>query len=168
MDMMLEAQKPYPAFVLDRHWTVVASNGAIPALYAGIDPGLLETPMNALRLTLHPEGLAPRIVNLSEWRMHLLSRLQKQIQVTADPRLMELRRELLSYPTPKGEGRAASAADGQLVAVPLQIRTELGTLSFFSMTAVFGTPIEVTLSELALEFFVPGNAATAEAVQRSR
>ncbi len=168
MDMMLEAQKPYPAFVLDRYWTVVASNGAIPELYADVDPALLETPMNALRLTLHPGGLAPRIANLAEWRMHLLARLQKQIQVTADPKLVELQRELLSYATPKGDRRVASAAEGQVVAVPLQIQTELGLLSFFSMTAVFGTPVDVTLSELALEFFVPGDAATAEAVRRAR
>lgn len=166
MNMMLEAQKPYPAFVLDRHWTVVASNGAIPELYADVAPELLEPPANALRLTLHPRGLAPRIANLAEWRMHLLARLQKQIQITADPRLVELQRELLSYPVPTGDRRGTSAADEQVVAVPLQIQTTLGLLSFFSMTAVFGTPIDVTLSELALEFFVPGNAATAEAVRR--
>lgn len=168
MDMMLEAQKPYPAFVLDRYWTVIASNGALPELYAAVDPELLEMPTNALRLTLHPKGLAPRIANLAEWRMHLLARLQKQIQLTADPKLMELQRELLSYPTAKGDRRVVSAAEGPVVAVPLEIETEMGLLSFFSMTAVFGTPIDVTLSELALEFFVPGNAATAEAVRRSR
>ena len=168
MDMMLEAQKPFPAFVLDRHWTLVASNGAIPELYADVDPELLETPTNALRLTLHPQGLAPRIANFAEWRMHLLARLQKQIQITADPTLVELQRELLSYPAPAGDRRVAHAADEQIVAVPLQIQTALGLLSFFSMTAVFGTPVDVTLSELALEFFVPGNAATADAVRRSR
>lgn len=123
--------------------------------------------MNALRLTLHPKGLAPRIANLAEWRMHLLGRLQKQIQLTADPVLADLQQELLSYPTPTAKGGAAKTADERVVAVPLQIRTELGLLSFFSMTAVFGTPVDVTLSELALEFFVPGDAATAEAVRRT-
>lgn len=159
IDLMLEAQKPWPAFAIDRHWKIVASNGAIPQLYAGVAANLLKPPINALRLTLHPEGLAPRVANLGEWRAHLLARLQRQIELTGDPVLVELRRELEGYRAPRESHAGADA-----IAVPFRISTELGLLSFFSMTTVFGTPVDVTLSELALEFFVPADAATVESV----
>jgi transcriptional regulator with XRE-family HTH domain len=164
IDLMLESQKPYPAFALDRHWRIMASNGAIPQLYAGVAASLLQPPINALRLTLHPEGLAPQIANLVEWRAHLLARLRRQIQVTADPTLTELLRELSGYPLPGGAS-AHSAANESAVAVPFKIHTEAGLLSFFSMTTIFGTPLDITLSELALEFFLPIDAATVEAVR---
>src|ERR1700733_12181883 len=83
--LLLEGHKPYPAFALDRHWNIAASNNALPELFEGIDPALLERPVNAMRLSLHPKGLAPRILNLAEWRGHLLSRLRRQIDLTADP-----------------------------------------------------------------------------------
>jgi transcriptional regulator with XRE-family HTH domain len=155
IDLMLEAQKPWPAFAIDRHWTIVASNGAIPELYSGVAERLMERPINALRLTLHPEGLAPRIANLAEWRGHLLARVRKQIQASGDAVLVDLLRELEAYPAPTGE-----AVNEDAIAVPFRIHTELGLLSFFSMTTVFGTPVDVTLSELALEFFVPADEST--------
>jgi transcriptional regulator with XRE-family HTH domain len=158
IDLVLNAQKPWPAFALDRHWTVVASNGALPELYTGVSAKLLERPVNALRLTLHPEGLAPRVENLGEWRAHLLHDLDRQIEITADPALLELRREMAAYPAPEFH------TTEHPIAVPFRIRTEIGVLSFFSMKTVFGSPLDLTLSELALEFFVPADAATAEAV----
>jgi transcriptional regulator with XRE-family HTH domain len=85
IDLVLDRQKPYPAFALDRHWCIAASNTALPELYTGVAPELLEPPVNGLRLSLHPRGMAPRIVNLAEWRAHLLFRLRRQIEITADP-----------------------------------------------------------------------------------
>jgi transcriptional regulator with XRE-family HTH domain len=162
IDLMLESQKPYPAFAVDRHWNIAASNGALPQMYAGIAPELLARPVNAMRLSLHPKGLAPLVVNLAEWRAHLLHRLRSQVDLTADPKLIELQRELLSYPAPP-EPPGKIAHD---VVVPFRIRIGDTVMAFFSTTMVFGTPVDVTLSELALESFFPADAETASAVQR--
>ena len=167
IDLVLEGQKPYPAFAIDRHWRVVASNGAIPELYEGAAPHLLEPPINGLRLSLHPQGLAPRIANLGEWRAHLLTRLRRQIDLTADVVLMDLMREVLQYPMPTSVGLArSSVSEEQSLVVPFKIVTSAGLLSLFSTTTVFGTPVDVTLSELALEMFFPADAETAETVRR--
>ena len=166
IDVVLEAQKPFPAFALDRHWNIAASNRALQALYEGVAPELLAPPVNALRLSLHPRGVAPRIENLAEWRAHLLSRLRRQIELTADPALAALMKEASAFPA--GQGNARNHRDvEQAVLVPLQIRTSLGLLSFFSSTMVFGTPVDVTLAELAIELFFPADAATTEAVRRA-
>jgi transcriptional regulator with XRE-family HTH domain len=98
IDLILESQKPYPAFAIDRHWTIIASNGAIPELYVGVAPRLVEPPINALRISLHPEGLAPRVANLPEWREHLFARLRREIDLTADPVLIDLLREFFPVP----------------------------------------------------------------------
>jgi transcriptional regulator with XRE-family HTH domain len=119
IDLILERQRPYPAFALDQHWYVAASNTALPELYAGVAAELLEAPINALRLSLHPRGLAPRIANLSEWRAHLLFRLRRQIEITADPVLIELLRELGGYPAPASQPVPARALEAALV-VPLK------------------------------------------------
>jgi len=124
---------------------------------------LLGPPLNVLRVSLHPEGLAPRIVNLAEWREHLLARLRRQIDLTADPALIALLAEARDYPSCAPTGRAANAA--QMV-IPLRIRLGGAIASFFSTTMVFGTPVEVTLSELALESFFPADAQTAALVRR--
>ena len=163
--LVLEAQKPFPAFALDRHWNVAASNSALQELYEGVAEELMQPPVNALRLSLHPRGVAPRIENLAEWRAHLLARLRKQIELTADPVLKDLMREASGYPQP--ENRAPEAGLEHAVLVPLRIRTSLGLLSFMSTTTVFGTPVDVTLSELAIEMFFPADQATAEAVRRA-
>ena len=144
---------------------MVAANRAVAPLLAGAQAALLEPPVNVLRLSLHPEGLAPRIANLAEWRAHLLERLRQQIEITADATLIALREELRGFPAPIS--RAPPPADRFAgVAVPLQLVTEGGTLSFFSTTTMFGTPVDVTLSELAIESFFPADAATAQAMQR--
>ena len=164
IDFVLAAQKPLPAFALDRHWNIVASNGALPELFEGVASDLLQAPMNALRVTLHPQGLAPRIANLPQWRAHLLSRLRRQVDLTADPVLAELLREAAAFPV---EGAFDDAALAHEVLVPLQVRTATALLSFFSTTTVFGSPVEVTLAELVIESFFPADGATAAAVQRA-
>jgi len=166
IDLVLEGQKPYPAFAIDRHWRLVASNGAMPELYEGVAAHLLEPPINGLRLSLHPQGLAPRIANLSEWRAHLLARLRRQIDLTADAVLVDLMREVLEYPMPASVGLARPVAEEGSLVVPFKIVTKAGLLSLFTTTTVFGTPVDVTLSELALEMFFPADAETAETVRR--
>jgi len=119
-----------------------------------------------LRLSLHPDGVAPRIVNLAEWRAHLFARLRHQIELTADPMLSELMRELSEYPSTGGEGPNVAERDYAGVVVPLRFVSPAGILSFISTTTVFGTPVDITLSELALESFFPADAATAETLRR--
>ena len=165
VDLVLERQKPYPAFALDRHWRIVASNSALPELYDDVAAELLKRPVNAMRLSLHPRGLAPRILNLGEWRAHLLFRLRRQVELTADAALIDLLREVSNYPTPAGKPVHVAGLEHEIV-VPFRIKTTSGPLSFFSMTTVFGTPVDVMLSELALELFFPADDDTASSVQR--
>jgi hypothetical protein len=169
VDLVLTGHEPYPALAIDRHWTLVASNRGVAPLLVGADAALLRPPVNVLRLSLHPGGLAPRIANLAEWRTHLLARLHQQIEVTADQVLVELMNELRAYPTPSERKSGSSSAanrDYAGVVVPLELITESGVLGFFSTTTVFGTPVDITLSELALETFFPANSATAEALRK--
>lgn len=163
IDALLKAHEPYPALAIDRHWTLVAANGALASLTAGASTELLRPPVNVLRLSLHPAGLAPRIANLAEWRDHLLFRLRRQFAETADPALSDLLAELTAYPH---GGARPRAHDLGAIAVPLQLRTETSVLSFLSTTMMFGTPLDPTLAELALETFLPADAATAEALRR--
>ena len=155
IELLLEGHKPYPAFALDRRWNVVATNGALPQLYEGVDPALLDPPVNVMRLSLHPRGVAPRILNLAEWRAHLLSRLRRQIDLTADPGLIKLLEEVQAYPGAAAGPRSPAQPAAEMV-VPFRVRLGEHVVSFFSTTMVFGTPIEVTLSELALEFLLSG------------
>jgi hypothetical protein len=162
VDLVLAGHEPFPALAIDRHWRMVAANGTVSRLMAGAAAALLAPPINVLRLSLHPDGLAPRIANLAQWRAHLLHRLRQQVDVTADPVLADLLAELASYPAPSVPNKPAPGGDFAGVVVPFQLRTEAGTLSFLSTTTVFGTPVDITLSELALECFYPADAATAE------
>lgn len=169
IDLLLKGHEPFPALAIDRHWTLVAANGAVPPLLAGVaDPALVQPPVNVLRLSLHPQGLAPRIANLAEWRAHLLERLRHQIDLTADPILSELMRELIGYPTPTNGTRTQrrETRDYGGVVVPFELATEHGTLLLLSTTTVFGTPLEVTLSELAIEAFFPADEATGVILRR--
>ncbi|MDB5530113.1 MAG: family transcriptional regulator [Devosia sp.] len=161
LEKLLAAQQPFPALAIDRHWILIRANAAIAPLLDGIAPFLLEPPVNVLRLSLHPQGLAPRIANLFEWKAHLLHRLARQITDTADPVLADLHEELRHYPA----GTPTPAQPAGAIAVPLQLRSTAGILSFLSTTMVFGTPLDVTLSELAIETFLPADAATAAALQ---
>jgi len=164
IDLLLAGHEPYPAIAIDRHWTMVAHNAAVPRLLAGIDAALLAPPVNVLRLSLHPQGLAPRIVNLAQWRAHLFARLRQQVDASGDAVLAALMDELLAYPAPAGAAEAHGDALGGVI-VPLQIASPAGVLSLLSTTTVFGTPVDITLSELALETFFPADAATGEALR---
>jgi transcriptional regulator with XRE-family HTH domain len=164
VEMVLKGHEPYPALAVDRRWIMLAANAAVAPLLAGVEEtSLLEPPVNVLRLSLHPRGLAPGIVNLAEWRAHLLDRLRRQIELTGDPELARLLSELETYPV--GEAQA-TAHDYAGVAVPLRLSTPAGVLSFISTVTVFGTPVDVTLSELAVEAFFPADEATARALAR--
>ena len=157
MNLVLRAHEPNPALAVDRHWNLVAANRMVAPLLAGIPERLLAPPLNVLRLAFHPEGMAPRTVNLAEWCGHLLERLHRQCEATADAELLKLYEELKSYPIPARS--APISADS--VAIPLRLRLGTDVLSFFSTTMVFGTPVDITLSELALETFFPADGHTA-------
>jgi hypothetical protein len=159
VDQVLVGHEPLPALAVDRHWNLIAANRAVAPLLAGAASELITSPVNVLRLSLHPDGLAQRILNLPEWRAHLLERLRHQVEVTADPVLSELLAELRGYPVPlKGDRRAEVTSS---IVVPLELSTETGTLKLFSTTTVFGTPLDVTVSEIAIESFFPADEETA-------
>jgi transcriptional regulator with XRE-family HTH domain len=163
LELVLRGHEPCPAIVLDRHWGMVAGNGAVALLTAGVAPELLEPPVNVLRLSLHPDGVAPRIVNLAEWRAHLLDRLGRQAVSTGDPALAALYDELSKLPGGGPPGTIEFAA-GE-IAVPLRLRARDGVLSFISTNTTFGTATDITVAELSIESFFPADAATAAAVQ---
>lgn len=167
--VVLKGHEPYPAIAIDRHWTLVASNDAAMGLLTGVAPRLLEPPINVLRLSLHPEGVAPRIANLASWREHVFERLRRQIIVTGDIALERLLSELQSYPSRIGSPQPADdpGEDYGGVVVALRLMTDAGVLSFFSTTTMFGTPLDVTVSELAIESFFPADPATAEALHHA-
>lgn len=167
---VLDGHDPYPAVVVDRGWNLVAANHAVSLLTGGVDSELLHQPANVIRLALHPRGLAPRIVNLAQWRAHLLERLARQIAVTADPGLIALLEECSAYPEPDEgpDDRPAAAPGHELagqIAVPLRLRAGDRELSFISIVATFGTALDITVAELSIESFFPADAATAEAVR---
>ncbi|WP_174365307.1 helix-turn-helix domain-containing protein, partial [uncultured Caballeronia sp.] len=159
VEQVLKGHYPYPALAIDRHWNLISANGAVAALVASADPALLEPPVNVLRLSLHPNGLASKIANLGQWRRHLLERLDGQIRVSGDVQLIALRDELSSYPGASNEDRTMESS----IAIPFVLNTTAGRLSFITTTLVFGTPVDVTLSELAIEMFFPADEATAAA-----
>jgi transcriptional regulator with XRE-family HTH domain len=161
---VLDGHEPYPAVVVDRWWNLVDASSGVAVLTDGVAPELLEPPANVLRATLHPDGLAPRILNLGQWRGHLLARLRQQVEVTADPELTELLAELLSYPGPETGSRPEPAP---ALAVPLRIRHGDGVLAFVSTVTTFGTPFDVTVSELVIESFFPADDATREVLRRA-
>ena len=165
VDLVLKGHEPFPALAVDRHWNLVAHNALVPMLMAGAAPELVKPPINVLRLSLHPDGLASRIANLAQWRAHLLERLQQQIAATGDTALQALHDELEAYPTPQ-VSHDTPAVDTELsgVVVPFQLATPNGVLSFISTTTIFGTPVDVTLQELAVESFFPADAQTAAAL----
>ncbi|MBR0839200.1 helix-turn-helix transcriptional regulator [Bradyrhizobium liaoningense] len=160
MEQILQVHLPYPAYVLDRHWNVVLSNAALPQLYEGCSPELLRSPVNAVRLTLHPDGMGPRVENFVEWRAHTVTVLKQQLQARADPVIQALLTEVLSYPAPRGAMALAMSEGSQRYASPLRVQTRFGRVSFLNTTTVFGAPADVTLSELALEMLFPADAAT--------
>ena len=162
---VLDGHEPYPAAVVNRWWELVDANAGIALFTGDVRPELLEPPVNVLRLSLHPDGMAPRIANLPEWRAHLLARLHRQAEATGDPRLFSLYSELEAYPGGQGdEGVQAQPPLPTDVVVPLRYRTAQAELSFLSITAVIGTPMDVTVEELAIESFYPADPQTAKAL----
>lgn len=159
IQQVLKGHEPYPAVVVDRRWNLVAGNDAILLFIQHVEQGLLESPVNVLRLTVHPRGLARHIVNFAEYRHHLLTRLRREVMLTADEGLAALYEELVAYPAPDDEVFLDSAPP---VVMPLRLRTDAGELSFFSTIATFGTAVDITIEELAIEAFFPADAFTAD------
>ncbi len=164
---MLAGHEPYPAVVINRWWEMVDSNSGAEMLSDGCAPALLEPPVNVLRLSLHPDGLAPRIVNLGEWRAHLLTQLQHRARALGDDRLTELHRELAAYPGGADPYARAAAAPPAGVVLPLRYRHRDQELSFFSIVASVSTATDVTVEELAIEAFYPADSVTVAALQRA-
>jgi transcriptional regulator with XRE-family HTH domain len=171
VDRILAAHEPFPAILVDRHWNLVANNAAALLLVEGIAPELLDPPCNVLRASLHPKGLAPRIVNLDEWAAHILGNLRRQVAVTGDDELRDLADELAGYATELGiadhqqqEGPRSIAPHP--VAMTMRLRTDAGELAFITLIATFGTALDITLTELALETFLPADASTSAALHR--
>jgi transcriptional regulator with XRE-family HTH domain len=160
LDRFLRAHEPYPAIVIDRHHTMIAANDAVGTLTAGVAPALLEPPANTIRIALHPSGLAPRTLNLAEWSAHLLARLRREAAITGDPQLEQLRAECETYPGVVAT-LPASGHTGADIVVPLRLADGEQALSFISTLSTFGTAVDVTLSELAIEAFYPADARTA-------
>ncbi|MER5813528.1 helix-turn-helix transcriptional regulator [Streptomyces sp. NPDC002033] len=165
IEQLLTGYEPYPALVVDGTYTVVAANRGIAMLLDGIPEELLAPPLNAMRLTLHPRGLAPRIRNLRQWRGHLLEQMERQMALVRSEPLRALYEEVAAYPVPlpeeEGEAGAEAGAEGYpCVALPLRIEHEGQLLSFVSSVSTFNTPLDVTVAELAIETFLPADPAT--------
>jgi transcriptional regulator with XRE-family HTH domain len=158
VERIINCHMPFPALAVDRYWSLLHANPAVSQLLAGVAGHLLGPNPNVLRLSLHPQGLAPRIENLAEWKAHVLHRLHQQVRATADPKLEALLEELKQYPAPASE-RPAAPCD---FVSPLALSTPSGPLSFLTTTTVFGTANDVTLAELTIESFFPADPATAE------
>lgn len=165
IDLVLAGHEPFPALAFDRTWNMVAANRMMSVFLDGIDERMLQPPLNVVRLSLHPDGLAPRIVNFNEWRDHMLGRLRRQLEQMADPALADLIKEVKGYPVPDGVESSRPLADLGGIAIPLQLRTDHGVLSAISTTTVFGTPVDITLEELAIESFFPADDQTARVLR---
>lgn len=157
---VLDAYHPFPCVVVDRTWNLLQANAGAALLLDGVAPHLLARP-NALRITLHPEGMAPRIRNLGEWRHHLISRLRREVTVSGSAELAGLLAEIESYP-----GGMEPVRDLGGVAVPLELSGPDGTaLTFLSTVTTFGTALDLTAAELSIEAFLPADAETADALR---
>lgn len=162
VELVLAAHDPFPALVVNRHWIMLAANRSVAHLVSGAEPMLLRPPVNLLRLCLHPAGLASRIVNLTQWRANVIARLRRQIDQSGDGVLVDLLEEIRDYPFPRTNQSAEPAEERDLIATPFRLATIDGTLSFHCTTTSFGMPIDITLSELAIEAFLPADAHTAD------
>ena len=157
---LLAGHEPYPALAVDTTWNLIASNGALGLLLEDIDDELLVPPVNVMRLALHPNGVAPRILNLGEWRGHLLARLRRESALRGDPRLDELLAEVAAYP-----GEDQPARSGTEIMVTLRLASSAGELTLFSTVTTFGTAADITVAELSIEAFFPADEATGEALR---
>jgi len=166
VELILRGHEPYPALAVDRHWNLLLANRMLPPLMAGADADLVQGTVNVLRLSLHPRGVAPRIVNLGQWREHLFERLAQQVWATGDATLEALLDELKGYPVPEGAEDTRLEGEHLGVAMPLRLRMADGAeLTFISTTTVFGSAADVTVQELTLETFFPADDETARALR---
>lgn len=163
LDAVLTGHEPNPALAVNVRWEMLAANRAMSAFLNGIAPELLQPPINVLRVTLHPDGLARRIQNLDQWRQLVLRRIRRQLERTAAPGLAELLADIEAYPAPADQEESAPV-DGELV-IPLRLASEYGDLTLLYTTTVFGSPRDVTLDEIAIETFFPADAATAQTLR---
>jgi len=162
LQQLLTSHEPNPALVVDRQWNLVLANRAIELMMTGLPEALLASPVNVLRLSLHPDGLAPRIANFEEWSGHLLSRLAREVTATGDPGLAALYDELAAFPGVSEREHAVPHGDGaSRLMVTLRLKSPLGDLNFFSTVATFGTAVDITLAELSIESFFPADPSTA-------
>jgi transcriptional regulator with XRE-family HTH domain len=160
LDRFLEAHQPYPAAIVDGHWNLVAANEGIALMTQGVAPELLEPPANVFRIALHPDGMAPRILNFEEWSAHLISRVRRQAALTGDPEMTQLYEELSGYPGVSLE----HVVDGSAPFLLHRLRLAGDELSFFSTVTTFGTATDITLAELSLEAFYPADERTKRAL----
>lgn len=169
VELIISGHLPHPALVVNREWNLLLANDAANFLLQGVNPDFLTPPVNVLRLSLHPDGLAPRVANYRQWRAHVIDRLTHQVDLTADPALAKLLGEIQTYPVPDNAlpftENDTSATSG--IAVPFELETPMGKLTFLSTTTVFGTAVDISLSELVIETFFPMDPHTAE-VMRNR
>src|SRR5437764_5848962 len=166
LEQLLAGHEPFPALVVDRHWNLVLANRAVGLLLTGVPEALLGPPVNVLRVSLHPGGLASRITNFEEWSGHLLSRLGREITATGDPGLPSLYDELAAFPgVSRPEPHVPNGDGASRLMVTLRMKTPLGDLTFFSTVATFGTAVDITLAELSIETFFPADPATSEALR---
>ncbi|WP_316744059.1 helix-turn-helix domain-containing protein [Streptomyces sp. MK7] len=162
LERLIRGYEPYPALVVDAVYDVVAANRGITMLLEGVPEALLTPPLNAMRLTLHPEGLAPRIRNLREWRGHLLAQMGRQIALHRSGALRALYEEVAAFPVPETDGAVVEEPEEDVpyFALPMRIEHEGRVLSFVSSISTFNTPMDVTVAELAIETFLPADPAT--------
>ncbi|SEF61655.1 DNA-binding transcriptional regulator, XRE-family HTH domain [Thermomonospora echinospora] len=160
---VLTGHEPYPAVVVDRFWNLIDANAAAALFTERATPELLEPPVNVLRLSMHPAGMARDIINLGEWRAHMVDRVRRHVALTADESLARLYQELRDYPVTEAETESPfEMPTGNEVFVPLRIRSGDRVLSFFSTIATFGSPVDITVAELAIESFYPADRPTAD------
>lgn len=164
LERFLSAHEPYPALVVDRHWNVVALNRGVAFINRGVAAELRTPPANALRIALHPDGLASRISNLANWSGYLLARLRREIEATRDPELESLYQELVAYPGTTTEHDPADLPNPNDILLMQELRIDDRQLAFFCTFTTFGTPRDLTLAELTIVAFYPANPETAEAL----
>jgi transcriptional regulator with XRE-family HTH domain len=163
LGQVLAGQEPYPAIVVDRRWQLVLANQAADVLTEGIAAELLEPPVNVMRVSLHPKGLAPRIRNFDAWADHAIGRIQREVAITGDDELAALAEEMRGYARERGAARVPDEA-GRDIAVPMVLDSSQGTLTLVTMISTFGTALDITLAEMVLESFLPGDQRTVEAL----
>ncbi|MCV7260955.1 helix-turn-helix domain-containing protein [Mycobacterium shimoidei] len=168
LQRLLDAHHPYPGVVIDRCWNIVQANAAASAMTAGLPQSLLGPPANVYRICLHPDGLAGRTLNFDEWAAYLVNQLRRTIALTGDATLQALHEEVLSYPGVKAASTHRGPPDNAALLIPFQLEIAGGQrLSMFTTLTTFGTPLDVTLDELAVELFYPVDSESAELLRNA-